>query len=450
MALADSLDRIGSLYNDTAALRKAAGDLCALNHRTEKAKALYYLGRNYSLANLDATAVDCYIAADRLRPQDSQLRGRLNGNMAYICAQQKRDSLAVIFFDRCARFYKECGDSIKYAYALLNKSYSYVVLQNFEEADNLWKESASIANNELFISQLWVYRAYYHNCLGEYDLSLESVNKGQKSPDKSYLYWQYAMSHYYLGNTDSSAYYAEKLIQISSNAAHVMDAYFFLGQKAERDEDIKKVAYYADKRNDWEYIARQGNNQRILAISKIEQYLKNPYDKMLIYAGLFIAGLLIIVVTFFLLFVFYRRKHRKVSQHKDNILSEQDLIIRQLHQSATDSQRERLLASIKEHVNKDDLLHSLHWKDEKQMIVDINLYMFGFADRIHKYPNVTIENIRIYVLCLLNCSQKEMAQYLHKSEKSIKNIKARAAKKIGSTSAELHRFLLDFICEPID
>ena len=94
---ADSLNSAGALFSDTIRLRQAADVLSPYSHRTEKAKALYYLGRNYSALNLDATAADCYIAADRLHPKDPQLRGRLNANMAYVCAQQNDDSIAIFF-----------------------------------------------------------------------------------------------------------------------------------------------------------------------------------------------------------------------------------------------------------------------------------------------------------------------------------------------------------------
>lgn len=55
-------------------------------------------------------------------------------------------------------------------------------------------------------------------------------------------------------------------------------------------------------------------------------------------------------------------------------------------------------------------------------------------------------NEREIHLCILvtigNFSDKQLAQLLNYSEKSIRSIKLNAAKKLGTTSAHLHDFLM--------
>ncbi len=452
VAEADSLDSNGILFSDIVRLSHAVDALCGLTHRTEKARALYYLGRNYSVIGEDATAVDYYIEADRLEPEDARLRGRLYGNMSYICAQQEKDSLAIRLYEEASSQYLIARDTLRYAYALLDESYSYQRLQNYVVSDSIWEKALMFANNDSsFIARANTFRACSHNHQNRPESALELLKSCEFNPDKSYLYWQYALTYYNLTNIDSAAFYAEKILQISSVPAHVMDAYFFLGQKAEKDDDIKKVAYYADKRNDWEYIARTSNNQRILAVEKISDYMQKPYDrlrKIIVSAAL--SAIILILLS--VLFLFYQRiKYRNVVKSKEIIISDKDSLINQLNQSATDDQLNRLLFSINNRIDKTDLLKSLHWKDDSQLVQDINLYMFGFATRLqYKYPNVTIDNLRLYILTILDCSHKEIATYMNKSEKSIKNTKARASQKLGTSSAELRQFLIDFISQPID
>ncbi len=93
---ADSLRAAGELLQDTVRLQHAADAFSRITHKEELARVYYYLGRNLSIAGRDDNAVDYYIAATRLKPKDNNLQGRLYYNMAYICSQQQKDSLAII------------------------------------------------------------------------------------------------------------------------------------------------------------------------------------------------------------------------------------------------------------------------------------------------------------------------------------------------------------------
>lgn len=101
IAIADSLDADHILYSDTAALHGAIRVLSRpINrhrHRNTLAAAYYYLGRNLSTCNAIDGAADCYIACDRLHPDDPILRGCVNTCMAYICSQQLEYGIALPF-----------------------------------------------------------------------------------------------------------------------------------------------------------------------------------------------------------------------------------------------------------------------------------------------------------------------------------------------------------------
>ena len=446
VAEADSLDSNGILFSDIVRLSHAVDALCGLTHRTEKAKALYYLGRNYSLIGEDATAVDYYIEAERLEPNNQQLRGLLYSNMGYICAQQQEDSLAVIFFDKSARFYHECRDSIRYAYVLLQESYSYVMMGCFSTADSLWKESALItSNDDIFLSQLWVYRAYYYNRLGEYNQALEYVTKSDKSPDKSYLYWQYALTYYNLCNLDSCAYYAERILSICSNAAHVMDAYFFLGQKAEKDNDIKKIAYYADKRNDWEYIARRNNNQRVLAISKIEEYLLHPDTSITLVEKVLISLSVILLLCLCIVVYFVKKESSRTIIQQEQSLREKDNIIAQQNQYET----ERIVEKKKVVENNIILLReslsasSFSQKNEQELFKEINAKFFQLTDKLKSKQFLSQVEIKFCIAVLLYSDYSVISDYMNCSRNGISKTKKRIAEKLGTTGAQLHNKLID-------
>lgn len=125
IAMADSIDQNHHvIYDDTAALGKAIRCLDNPFGRVLMSntlgKAYYYMGRNFSLSNQIPEAADCYIEADRLQIDDAIYRGRINSCMGYICAQNKSDSLALIFYERANGCFLEGSDEWRYAQSLLN------------------------------------------------------------------------------------------------------------------------------------------------------------------------------------------------------------------------------------------------------------------------------------------------------------------------------------------
>ena len=135
IAMADSIDQTEHvIYSDTAVLGKTIRTLDNPFGRLFKSntlgKAYYYMGRNYSLSNQIVEAAGCYIEADRLQIDDPIYRGRVNSNMAYICAQNNNDSLALIFYERASNEFKESGNEWRYSQTLLDRSESNILLHN--------------------------------------------------------------------------------------------------------------------------------------------------------------------------------------------------------------------------------------------------------------------------------------------------------------------------------
>jgi hypothetical protein len=136
IAMADSIDQTEHvIYSDTAVLGKTIRTLDNPFGRLFKSntlgKAYYYMGRNYSLSNQIVEAAGCYIEADRLQIDDPIYRGRVNSNMAYICAQNNNDSLALIFYERASNDFKESGNEWRYSQTLLDRSESNILLHNY-------------------------------------------------------------------------------------------------------------------------------------------------------------------------------------------------------------------------------------------------------------------------------------------------------------------------------
>ena len=421
IAEADSLDRQGLLYSDTFSLRSASNFLCSFTNRTEKAKAFYYLGRNYSQLKLDNVAVDCYIAADKLHPDDSQLRGRIYSNMAHICAQLNDDSLAVFFRDMAMTQFKEANDTIRYYSAILENAFSLCKKEDYSTADSLLNVLDTIAISTLSTHYKMI-RAYYLYNIQKYDsalLVLSGIIEPIPFSDVEFIKSLHSLVYFKTGDVENAVVLSKWILAYSSNTAYQSSAYYILREDARYKCNIEDVAKYDSLRKDLLDSAFVSHTSKIVAVHKLKNYFehKDEFSTTLIY----FFSLAILILLFILIVVAYI-----VFERKKKLRIKQNEVLKTLS-----------------NLKNADINQLFHWNNEDAFISETNLYLHGFADKIKSaYPFVTNRDIKFCVLILL-CVKLDYAAYiLGLSSGGIKNVKQRLARKFGTQSSKLYTFLV--------
>ncbi|MGN1247509.1 MAG: hypothetical protein ACI4UO_02860 [Paludibacteraceae bacterium] len=67
------------------------------------------------------------------------------------------------------------------------------------------------------------------------------------------------------------------------------------------------------------------------------------------------------------------------------------------------------------------------------------------ADMLRASYHLSVQDIKICVMTLLNMSRKEMAARLSRSESSIPKLRTNTAKKMGITAIRLRTFLMEVL-----
>ena len=445
IAMADSVDQTEHvIYSDTAVLGKTIRTLDNPFGRffmsNTLGKAYYYMGRNYSLSNQIVEAAGCYIEADRLQIDDPIYRGRVNSNMAYICAQNNNDSLALIFYERASNEFKESGNEWRYSQTLLDRSESNILLHNYLVADSLLQ----IAQSYQFDS---AYQARYYETCGlyfyeqqQYDSALVYFHKGlnywQTEEDKCFSYLKIMQS--YLGNIsiDSTMHYAQKCILISNNPNYISNAYYCLMQVAKNKNDVELLSQYSHARTDAQKLLRDNTNQYAAAIPKLIEYLQNPYPWRWVW--IMLATILLVCIILFVGVVVYRHRNHIASEQIDRLsvhvenqdaLLSQELYYRQLGEKLS---------------NIVDKYHAPHkrWKEYKTMKRDLSPWLHIWMCKLDTLPLSEREKIFCTIRLVYSyMSDIEIAEYLCYDKHGIRVFKQRIAKKLGTTSADLLDFL---------
>lgn len=446
IAMADSIDQTEHvIYSDTAVLGKTIRTLDNPFGRLFKSntlgKAYYYMGRNYSLSNQIVEAAGCYIEADRLQIDDPIYRGRVNSNMAYICAQNNNDSLALIFYERASNDFKESGNEWRYSQMLLTVAHHRINLHQFLIADSLLQIAKSHQLDSSYQARYYETCGLYHYEQLQYDSALMYFNRGleywQTEEERCFSYLK-KMQAYYLGDIsiDSTMHYARKLILISNNPNYISNAYYCLMHDAKEKNDAQLLSTYSHARTDAQKLLRDCMIKDAEALPLLEEYLKDPHP--LRWVWIMLATILLVCIILFVGAVVYRHRNHIASEQIDKLstyvenqeaLLSQELYYRQFGEKLS---------------NIVDRYHAPHkrWKEYKTLKRDLSPWLHTWMCKLDTLPLSEREKIFCTIsLVYSHMTDIEIAEYLCYDKHGIRVFKQRIAKKIGTTSADLLDFL---------
>ena len=446
IAVADSLDQAEHvIYDDTAALSKAIrcmdnpfGRVLMSN---TLGKAYYYMGRNYSLSNQIAEAAGCYIEADRLQIDDPICRGRVNSNMAYICAQNNNDSLALTFYERASYNFEGSSNDWLYAQSLLNLCEININLHNYIIADNLLQITQTNQLDSVYQARYYETCGLYHYEQQQYDSALiyfkQGLNYWQSETDKCFSYLK-IMQTYHLGNIsiDSAVLYAHKLVLISHNPNYISNAYYCLMQDAKAHNNTSLLSLYAHSREDANRLLNQTISVYAEATPKLEDYLQNPHP--LRWVWIMFPTIILLCILFAIGIWIYRKRSRSANEQLDvlstHIRTQEEDIMHQ--QSLLEFEK-----GLTEIMNK---YHSPRnqWRNYSILRKNIAPWLRNWTAKLDMLPLSEQEKIFCTIsLIYPNLTDIEIAEYMCYARGSIRVLKNRILKKLGISSAEFSTFL---------
>ena len=449
VATADSIDQTQHvIYDDTVALRKAIHTLNNPLGRTFKrstlGKAFYYMGRNleddYSQV---ARAAECYVAADWLKIDDPIYRGRVNSCMAGICGDYNKDSLSLVFYERAHQEFITSGNEWYYAHSLLNLSVRNHALKHFSTADSLWQLATIYSFDD-------EYRWYLNDVRAAYFYRLKASN----SPDSIVYYLQknpitdswrastLAGAFYDLGQMDSAAYYAQKVIHDYDNVpGNNVSAYYILHKYAIQRGDVIAADSIASLRMDERRKSEAKKIDSLDGVQVFEEYLAycEIYRwRVLLYC---LAGLLAISVVVVLLWYWQRAKKEVHAQAEAVQQAEIE------YQQTLEEQRNRRMEALMQHVEHFRMRYpkpNKEWSNYEKMRTELNQSLLCLLDKLAE-RKLSEKEIRLCIYCLLyhDVSTKVLAEYIIYSAVGIRTFKQRTAQKLGTTAANLYDFLVE-------
>ena len=397
------------------------------------AHACYHYGRMLRAKDNHVEAMKVFIDATHSRTRDYRILGRIYNNMGDMAHLAGDYALSYDMFAISADYFLRNGDTINYYYGLNDMAFRLAEQGKKEETLALLDSITRNCDDKNVILKTWETKAemYLNSC--QYDSAIVIVDSMARSGyNQSIGYVIKAQSFDKLGILDSSLYFAKYVLDMPH--ASTNDKYNMLYITSHYDSTLtsEDILTQTSNRADIGMMIDKRHAQHAQACEILRYDLSREPDLRWLYS---MIGTLVLIS--FGLFFHVRKKHRKrelLSQQIEELENRNNNTIAQIS-----AQIENNIALLSQSAN---LKEDLCWSDYNKMCVIINQQVGMLALKLQKTYKLSEREIRLCILTMLNLGYDEIADMLYYAPNGVGKLKLRVAKKLGTTSKNLHHFLL--------
>lgn len=442
---ADSAWTAGQPYHDSVQLAQAYETLssfpaqvlatCHPQLATDYAHACYHYGRLLRSHDDPVAAMQCFINASHSRTRDFHILGRVYSNMGSMCHQANAYDVSYEIYKRSADMFFSNGDTTLYYYSLYNMAYESASLGHLDTCRSIIEELIHFQEeDDQLMAHCYIAYAEAYIICQQYDsallfahqaLSLQSTLLTPKM--------QLAQAYSFLGQKDSSVYYAKEVLVKTNDLFAINNALYILTNDDE-SKDITSVRQTAADRSDTQKILEINQGKLSQAVQLLEQDINRKPDLRWVYAiicTLIIVGLLLAA---------YIRKKGKHHQ----LLSQQIQELEGKTQETKEYMRDQIEEQCQRLADTTHIKEELCWYDYHKMCSVVNLHFYGFIDKLNSY-SLSEKETRLCVLVLLQANTEQMVNLIPYAQSGLGKFKYTTARKLGIKTVDFRSFLINLV-----
>ena len=142
------------------------------------------------------------------------------------------------------------------------------------------------------------------------------------------------------------------------------------------------------------------------------------------------------------------QKQQAMLMQENSKIAEETISLRQQQEALFDMRIKKLEGNCHTLSLSHNMLNDLHWKNSEELYETVNTLFCQLANKLKAIGSLNEKEIRLCILVLIgNMKDKEIADILCYSDKTIRGTKRKVAIKLGTTSAGLRNFLLNKAAE---
>ena len=449
VAQADSLWHAGQMYGvdagDSATLAQAYETLNVipfpfregLGLGSSYAHACYHYGKLLRAKDNPEEAMQAFINATHSRTRDYHILGRIYNNMGDICHRAEAYTLSYDMFERSANVFMRDYDTLSYFYCLNDMALELAEQGKKDDAVALLSNIDFFTQDEYVLAKSLETKAIACKKVEQYDSVLYYTsllfNKGYRYSNVLLLR---AQVYSYLGKKDSAVYYANMLLDHTTESYEYCNALYILtnDDETKNTDGVKEVAA---QRADTQKLIEIHKGKLSQAVQLLELDINRRPNLAWLYA---VMGTLVIVGTCLFIYVNHKRKNHLLLSQKIDDLKNKDA-------ANYANRRAQVEANCDLIVNSSTMKTDLNWKDFESLCKIIDVHFCMLAEKLRQKQILSEQEIRLCILVLLDLNRNQTAEILRYAPNGIGKFKYRVAQKLHVEGKNLRKYL---ICLAID
>ena len=378
---------------------------------------------------------------------DPIYRGRVNTCMGYLCGRNNSDSLALIFYERACKDFKNSNDKWRYAQNLLSRSIFNINLHKYTVGDSLLQVAQLYQLDNAYRARCLEAKGRYFYEQQKYDSALVYFNQGleywQTKEDRCFSYLKIMQSYWNKNQIDSTVYYAKLLISLSNKPNFLVNAYYCLMLDANTKNNSEQLSHYAHARADAQTLLRKNVSELAESTSILETYLSNPHPLRKIRVIIICS---IVFCLFFSVGIIAYRKYIVMRMQS----TETNLQVAQERIEDLSSRLEEQEAQKQTHYHDKNLAKILkkyptplnQWNEYPKLKKDLEAYLCNWLVELEQLGLTNREKVFcVYIFIYPHLPLSRVADYMNITEKAVRVLKTRIVQKLGIASGQLHDYL---------
>ena len=353
-------------------------------------------------------AMQAFIHIIHSPTSDHIIKGRAYTNIAELCHLAHDFDLSASIFEKSATSFLKAGDSIAYAFALNSKAFELAEKGCFDETRKLLSGLDSLQFSSVIYYKTAETRAKMYRDEQIFDSAIfyaqQSYEHGNRDVFPIHII---AQCYSLMGQADSALYYAKWVTRLPQSLNTRHNTLYILAHD-NKSLTADEVLNLTSKRTDIQRLIISQQEKIVLSVQLFrdskEQYGRFLFIGQIVLVFLFLAAMLITITIHIL-----KRRH----------------ILNLCHQLCYAKDIEQILS----------------WDNYNDMCIKVDKQFNGLVHRLIRM-SLTEKEIRLCVLVLLDIPYKKMADLLAYSETGISKFKYSTAIKLGTTTKEMHNYLV--------
>ena len=442
---------------------------CGYRQANERIDALYVQGDRHLNNDQWDSAMIVFSEAERLlNPQtDLVMRGRVYACLGYLWKSNSDIPKAIEYQEKAWQAYDKAGDEDLSVLTLLkigDYHLDFKTPEGYQQAFQYIELTNAYQNiNDTTRGNILQNKAFVYFFANQWDSAIVYFHKAQAYPLRSSTHCinrlYLGISYFNLNQLDSAKLYVTEALTYPAGFRQRSGCHNMLRKIAEAQGDSAAYHHYATMSIAYKDSTMRKENSLSRQATVMDDKVDALQDKKHRHQMTFIAiALALVVIVALMVYTFRTRHHQRQREEWQNAMQE----ARTATKVAENIARETEVALQTEHKayqqmlseKKNQRIQELQatypptgqlWSEEKwkEIFHDMKLHGDLFLTRLNEqHPNLSKEEVRLFVLIILNYSHSEIANSLSLSTSYIPTKKKRLATKIGASSAQLREYLL--------